>query len=774
MVCSGAGIFVLSGQAAAKYSGPSVIISFIITGVIALLSSLSYSELGAMMPSSGSVYTYTYAAMGEYLAWFIGWNSALVHLVSVLTVVVAWSKHVVLFIDNVSDYNVTNMFVKAPVAWNEDEERFVATGQAINLLAIAITIAITILLIIRIHQMAIVNLVLVVFKIIIIIIFIFVCCNCVNRSNYYPFFPPNEGSFNEYGVTGMLRACTYAFFAYTGFDSVSTAAQEAKSPERSLPIAIIGSTIISLLLYIGICTVMVGLVPYKLLDSDSPLSEAIKATPYGLWLSIIMDLGVIASLTTVALTDMLTQTRIFYAMAHDGLLPSFFAKIHKTTTTPWISIIISGIFYAVFSGICPVDILGETSSISSLITYIFVHITVIVMRYTHGDIQRIFQVPFGSWLIPIIGSLLCILLMSGITKPTAVRFLVWTALGQIIYFSYGFWHSKRRKSIKTASISSATELLPIVASVTEQYTQNGLESNLASENSLFSEYGVTGMLQACTYVFFANVGFDSVSTVAQEVRAPERSLPIAIIGSTIISSLLYIGVCTVMVGLVPYNLLDSDSPLAEAIKATPYGLWLSIIMNLGAIAGLTTVTLTLMLSQTRIFYAMANDGLLPQIFARIHHKRATPWLSILIIGLFCTIFSGICPVDILGETTSIGTLITYIFVHITVIVTHGDMQRPFKVPFGSWLIPTIGSLLCILLMKSITKTTGFRFLVWTALGQIIYFSYGFWHSKQRKLIKSASITSTVEILPRVAIVSEQYTQNGVELDLASENTESAV
>ncbi|CAF1458652.1 unnamed protein product, partial [Rotaria sordida] len=396
---------------------------------------------------------------------------------------VAWSKHVVLFIDNVSDYNVTNMFVKAPVAWNEDEERFVATGQAINLLAIAITIAITILLIIRIHQMAIVNLVLVVFKIIIIIIFIFVCCNCVNRSNYYPFFPPNEGSFNEYGVTGMLRACTYAFFAYTGFDSVSTAAQEAKSPERSLPIAIIGSTIISLLLYIGICTVMVGLVPYKLLDSDSPLSEAIKATPYGLWLSIIMDLGVIASLTTVALTDMLTQTRIFYAMAHDGLLPSFFAKIHKTTTTPWISIIISGIFYAVFSGICPVDVLGETSSISSLITYIFVHITVIVMRYTHGDIQRIFQVPFGSWLIPIIGSLLCILLMSGITKPTAVRFLVWTALGQIIYFSYGFWHSKRRKYIKSASTSSVTDLLPTVASVTKQYTQSGLESDLASENS---------------------------------------------------------------------------------------------------------------------------------------------------------------------------------------------------------------------------------------------------------------------------------------------------
>ncbi|CAF4096831.1 unnamed protein product, partial [Rotaria sordida] len=319
------------------------------------------------------------------------------------------------------------------------------TGQAINLPAIAITIAITILLIIGIRQTAIVNLVLVVIKIIIILIFIFACCKYVDRNNYYPFFPPNKGSFSKYGVTGMLQACTYVFFAYVGFDSVSTVAQEAKSPERSLPIATIGSTIVSLLLYIGVCTVMIGLVPYNLLDSDSPLAEAISHTPYGLWLSIIMNLGAIASYTTVGLTLMLSQTRIFYAMANDGLLPSFFAKIHKTTITPWISIIISGIFCTVFSGICPVDIFGETTSISALITYIFIHITVIVMRYTHRDIARPFEVPFGSWLIPSVGSLLCILLMKGITKTTGFRFLVWTALGQIIYFSYGFWHSKQRK-----------------------------------------------------------------------------------------------------------------------------------------------------------------------------------------------------------------------------------------------------------------------------------------------------------------------------------------
>ncbi|CAF4256933.1 unnamed protein product [Rotaria sp. Silwood2] len=225
------------GQDAAKYSGPSIIISFIITGVIALLSSLSYSELEATMPSSGSVFTYTYA--GQLLIpWeFIEWNSALLYLFGVLTMTVAWSKYVVLFIGTVSDYNATSMIVEAPVTWNKDAERFFVAGQAINLSAIGITIAITILLIIRIRQTVIVNLV-------------------------------------EYGITGMLEACTYVFFVYGGFDSVSTVEQEAKSPERSLPIATIGSTVVSLLLYIGICTVMVGLVPCKLLDTYSPLSEA--------------------------------------------------------------------------------------------------------------------------------------------------------------------------------------------------------------------------------------------------------------------------------------------------------------------------------------------------------------------------------------------------------------------------------------------------------------------------------------------------------------------
>ncbi|CAF4151819.1 unnamed protein product [Rotaria magnacalcarata] len=270
----GNGIFVLSGQAASIYAGPSVIVSFILTGIIALFSALSFSELGAMMPLAGSVYTYTYAALGEYLAWFIGWNSILLYLFGAMTITVAWSGYVVKFIYLVCDLNATRAIVQAPVGWNETAETFYVTGQTINLPAIAITIAITVLLIIGVRETAMVNLVLVVIKIIILLIFIFACCKYVNTKNYDPFFPTNLGSFSKYGVTGMLQASTYVFFAYVGFDSVATAAQEVKSPEKSLPIALIGSTIISLVLYVGVCTVMVGLVPYASLNSDSPLSEA--------------------------------------------------------------------------------------------------------------------------------------------------------------------------------------------------------------------------------------------------------------------------------------------------------------------------------------------------------------------------------------------------------------------------------------------------------------------------------------------------------------------
>ncbi|CAF3659593.1 unnamed protein product [Adineta steineri] len=482
----GSGIFDLSGQAAAEYAGPSVIISFIASGIVAFLAALSFAELTAMMPLSGAAYTYTYASLGEYAAWFIGWNYALFYQLAACTVVVSWGKYVTHFIYVVSDYNSTNSLIQAPVAWSDDTQSFSVTGGAINLPAIFITIAITVLLIIGIYATAIVNFVLVIIKIIILLIFLFATCKYVNVDNYKPFIPSNQGSFSQYGASGTAYACTYVFFAYIGFDSIATVAEETKKRTRTLPYATIASVLISFLIYIGICTVMVGLVPYQSLGVDDPLSAALKATPYGVWLPALMDLGAIASLTTVALTVLLSQTRIFYAMAKDNLLPSFFAKIHSRTETPWVSTIISGIFCAVFSGICPVDVVAEASSVSALFIYFFVHIEVLVMRWSHKSLRRPFQTIIDPNLIAVVGAILCILFLIPTKKVTWFQFLAWTLLGQIFYFCFGYWYSKRRQPQRLNSINSAVELVSTIESVAKNYPNSEFELN--SNNNPNNEF----------------------------------------------------------------------------------------------------------------------------------------------------------------------------------------------------------------------------------------------------------------------------------------------
>jgi len=286
--------------------------------------------------------------------------------------------------------------------------------------------------------------VIVIIKILVVLLFIFASCGYVRRSNYSPFIPPNEGSFNKYGITGMLHGATVVFFAYIGFDSVTTTAQETKNPQRTLPIGIIGSLLISTVLYVAVSTVMVGIVPYRTLDSPNPISEAIKGTPHGIWLPIIIDLGAIAGLTSVALVSLLGQSRIFYSMAHDGLLPGLFAKVHPRTKTPWVSTIIIGIVCAMFAAVFPLGILGEMTSIGTLVAFFLVHIAVIIMRFTHKEVPRGFRIPLGPWVMPPIGALLCILLMVTSSKETGIRLVVWMAIGQVIYFTYGFWHSKLR------------------------------------------------------------------------------------------------------------------------------------------------------------------------------------------------------------------------------------------------------------------------------------------------------------------------------------------
>ncbi|CAF3659610.1 unnamed protein product [Adineta steineri] len=479
----GAGIFVTSGQAAKEYAGPSVIISFFIAGIVALLAALSFSEMAVMMASSGSAYTYTYAALGEYCAWIVACNLILIYQLAASSIVVNWSTRVVHFVGLVSNLNISNVFIQAPLVAHKDTIDITVTGDVLNLPAIGITIAIAILLFIGIRQTAIINLLFVIFKIITLLIFIFACCKYVNISNYYPFIPPNKGSFDLFGITGTLKGATIVFFAYVGFESVASAAQEADKPSRTLPISLIGSLVVSMLIYLGVSTVMVGLIPYYLIDEDNPLTDAIKATPYGLWLLIIMDLGAIAGVTTVVLTILLSQTRIFYAMAHDGLLPPIFARIHSRTKTPWISILISGTVCAVIAGICPVDILGETTSMSALIIYFFVHVDVIVMRYTHSDMPRTFQVPLGKWLIPTVGALLCLLLLLYTPRATGIRGAIYLGIAHIIYFSYGFWHSKRRLRIRQESITDRTVDLPTVENIYMDAIYTNPETNSIDETT---------------------------------------------------------------------------------------------------------------------------------------------------------------------------------------------------------------------------------------------------------------------------------------------------
>nr|ACI90398.1 cationic amino acid transporter-like protein [Philodina roseola] len=451
----GTGIYNLGGKAAGLYAGPSVIISFILSGVVALLSSLSFSEMSSIMASPGSAYTYTYV---EYAAFFIGWSYMILYQLAASTVVVAWSSEVVRFIDLISDYNASRYIVQAPVAWSEKTESFYSTGQVLNIPAIAITLAITVILILGIRETANTNLALVTFKIIVLLIFIFAGCVYVKTENYRPFFPSNEGSFKKFGFTGMLQGTLFVFFAYIGFESVSPLAKEAKLSSSNVRTATIVTTVVTMALYIGISTVMVGLVPYQELNTDSPLTVAIDQTPYGMWLKILLNIGAIVSLATVANTVLLAQIRIFYAMGKDNLLPAILSRVQKDRKTPLFQFISGGIC-ALISGVCPVDLIGEAASVAALVIYLAVHICVIIMRYTHRGVKRSFSVPLGPWVIPVVGGLLCILLLVNTTKGTAIRYAIWMGIGQIVYFGYSYRHSTVGRQMRSGSMASIAELV---------------------------------------------------------------------------------------------------------------------------------------------------------------------------------------------------------------------------------------------------------------------------------------------------------------------------
>ena len=447
----GAGIFVLTGQAAANYAGPAIVYSFILAGTACALAGLCYAEFAAMIPIAGSAYTYGYATLGELLAWIIGWDLILEYLFAASTVAVGWSGYVVSFLRDLG-INFPSEFTSAPYThtappdaglnvWRLFTEGWTSTGAVLNVPAMVIVAVITILLIIGISESATFNDFVVVIKLTVVLLFIGFGIGYIHKENWEPFIPPPAGT-GKYGWDGIVRGAGVIFFAYIGFDAVSTAAQETKNPQRDMPIGILGSLAICTVLYITVALVLTGIVKYTQLNVPDPIAVGINAAGPGLaWLRPVVKIGAIAGLSSVILVMLLGQPRIFYSMSKDGLLPPVFSVVHKRFRTPWLASLITGVAAMAFAGLLPIGLLGELVSIGTLLAFAIVCAGVLVLRYTDPSRARPFRTPWVPF-VPVAGILACFYLMAGLPVDTWARLIIWMALGLLIYFLYGKKHSK--------------------------------------------------------------------------------------------------------------------------------------------------------------------------------------------------------------------------------------------------------------------------------------------------------------------------------------------
>jgi len=446
----GTGIFVLTGLAAAQHAGPAVVLSFVIAGLGCIFAGLCYAEFASMVPVAGSAYAYSYATLGEFTAWFVGWNLVLEYLFACATVAVGWSRYCVTLLTTLQDrfpslhlHFLPTSLSASPLKVAADGVSIVTTGGFLNLPAIFIALLVTWICYIGIRQSAIVNTVVVIIKVSIVLAVIGFGAFYVNPANWHPFIPPNVGTFGAFGWSGVLRASGIVFFSYIGFDAVSTAAQETKNPARNMPIGILGSLLICTVLYILMSGVLTGLLPYLQLNDAAPVAVALGAHPELAWLRIWVIIGALAGLTSVILVLMLAQARIFLAMAHHGLLPPALGKVHPKYRTPSVATLITGFFAAAVGGLLPVDILGELVSIGTLIAFVVVCIGVLVLRRTRPDLHRPFRVQ-AIWLVAPLGIGMCTLMIGFLPVSTWVRLVVWTAIGVAIYFGYSYKHSRLR------------------------------------------------------------------------------------------------------------------------------------------------------------------------------------------------------------------------------------------------------------------------------------------------------------------------------------------
>ena len=458
----GTGIFVLVGQAAALYAGPGIVLSLALGGLVAGLAGLCYSEFAAAVPLAGSAYTYGYATLGEFMAWFIGWNLVLTYALGAAIVSVGWSGRVTSFLDDFVGINLPASLQNAPCTLVN------AVGcspdAVFNLPAAIIAVLVTMLVIIGIKESANVNAVVVIIKVVVVMVVILGGAAYVNYANWVPFVPPNTGEFGSYGWSGVVRGAGAIFFAYVGFDAVSTAAQEAKNPQRDMPIGILGSLVICTFLYIPVALVMVGLVPYKaMLGSAAPMVVALRAGEAAVGgsrilhsMTMLVELGAIAGLTSVMVVYMIAMPRILYTMAKDGLLPPIAKKIHPKFRTPHVSSVLTGVVVMLAGAFTPVAVLGELVGIGTLLAFLIVSVGIIFLRYQRPDLERPFKVPFVP-VVPAISALVCLALMVGLPWDTWKRLLVWSAIGIAVYFVYGARHSELRKRNEALAAAGGSE-----------------------------------------------------------------------------------------------------------------------------------------------------------------------------------------------------------------------------------------------------------------------------------------------------------------------------
>jgi APA family basic amino acid/polyamine antiporter len=462
----GAGIFVLTGSAAAQYAGPGIVLAFVLAGVACAFAGLCYSEFASLIPIAGSAYTYGYATLGELFAWIIGWDLILEYAFGAATVASGWSGYLVSFLQDFG-IHITPKLIATPgtdlVLYNNRWEvlsKVMPTLQAhgvdpaslphehgvFNLVAFLAICIVTTILVIGIQESANFNSAIVIIKVAIVLIFIAIAGNfalknpAVLKANWHPFIPPNLGEFGKYGWSGIARAAGVIFFAYIGFDAVSTAAQEAKNPQKDMPIGILGSLAICTVLYIVVSGLLTGIVPYTALNVPDPVAVGIDATGVR-WGSFLVKLGAIAGLGSVMLVMLLGQSRVFYSMSRDGLLPKWAGTVHPRFRTPYISSITVGIFVAIFASLIPIGILGELVSIGTLLAFIIVCAGVWVLRVKRPDLHRPFKTPWVPF-VPIMGILVSFLLMASLPGDTWLRLIIWLIIGMAIYFTYGRHHSR--------------------------------------------------------------------------------------------------------------------------------------------------------------------------------------------------------------------------------------------------------------------------------------------------------------------------------------------